>query len=126
MIDSASLSLPLTDYVDTSRFTDRSSYPLQNLTNLIPDNSLSMDLTITNENGLHARPATRIALIAQQAKSNVWIIKDDKVVDSKSVISLLMLGCGKGSVVTVKIDDLSDIEVLNEIADVLKNSSDSF
>ena len=77
---------------------------------------LSRDVIVINELGLHARSAARIAEIARKANYNVWIIKDKKKVDASSILDILTLECAKGSKITLKIDDQSDLDILNDIA----------
>jgi len=75
---------------------------------------LSRDVVVINEFGLHARSAARIAEIAGKANYNVWIIKDNKMVDASSILDILTLECTKGSKVTLKIDDQTDLDILND------------
>ena len=75
---------------------------------------LSRDVIVVNELGLHARSAARIAEIARKANSNVWIIKGERKVDASSILDILTLECAKGSKITLKIDDQSDLDVLND------------
>ncbi len=72
-------------------------------------------LTIVNELGLHARSAARIAQIAREARSRVWIKKGDEIVDASEVIDILTLVCGKGTAITLKIEDLTDKTILDRI-----------
>jgi len=76
---------------------------------------LSRDVIVINELGLHARSAAKIAEIAKKANYNVWIIKDKKKVDASSILDILALECVKGSKITLKIDDQSDLDILNDI-----------
>ena len=76
---------------------------------------LSRDAIVINELGLHARSAARIAEIARKANYNVWIIKDKKKVDASSILDILTLESTKGSKVTLKIDDQTDLDILNDI-----------
>ena len=71
--------------------------------------------TIINEMGLHARSAAKIAKIAQRATGKIWILKDGLKVDAASVIDILALEGFKGSKITIKIEDRSDTEILNEL-----------
>ena len=77
--------------------------------------SLSKDVLITNNLGLHARPAAMIANLAKAAKNEVWIIKDDQTVDASSIIDILSIGCGPGSTITIKIDNVLDSKILESI-----------
>jgi len=62
---------------------------------------LSRDVIVINELGLHARSAAKIAEIARKANYNVWIIKDNKMVDASSILDILTLECAKGSQILV-------------------------
>lgn len=77
--------------------------------------SLSKDVLITNNLGLHARPAAMIAKLAKTAQDEIWIIKDNQTVDASSIIDILSIGCGPGSRITVKIENVLDLEILESI-----------
>lgn len=70
---------------------------------------------ITNELGLHARAAARIAKLAMEAEERIWIIKDREKVDASSIIDILTLGCSKGTMITFATDNESDLKILNDI-----------
>lgn len=76
---------------------------------------LSRDVIVINELGLHARSAARIAEIARKANYNVWVIKDKKKVNASSILDILTLESPKGSKITLKIDDKSDFDILDDI-----------
>ena len=59
------------------------------------------EMTITNNIGLHARPATFFIQKANSFKSSIWIEKDDRKVNAKSLLGVLSLGIAKGMVVTL-------------------------
>ena len=82
--------------------------------------TLSRDVLIINELGLHARSAAGIAKLAQNANSKVWLIRGKERVDASSIIDILSLACSKGSKITLKIDEESDIDILNEIIELIK------
>ena len=82
---------------------------------------LAKDVTINNELGLHARPAAMIAELANQAESNVWLIKNDQQVDAASIIDILSLACLQGSTVTLRIEDPADAEILNQLYKLFKS-----
>jgi phosphotransferase system HPr (HPr) family protein len=76
--------------------------------------------TIKNELGLHARSAAQIAGIAQNSFANVWILKDNEKADASSILDILTLVCAKGSKITIIIEDLVDLPILNAIADLVE------
>lgn len=82
---------------------------------------LSKDVTITNDLGLHARSAARIATLVQDVKSRVWLVKDGEKADASSIIDILTLACPKGSKITIKIDDKSDIKILHDIVQLIED-----
>ena len=62
------------------------------------------EMTITNNIGLHARPATFFIQKANTFKSSIWIERDDSKVNAKSLLGVLSLGIAKGMVVTLVAD----------------------
>jgi phosphocarrier protein HPr len=86
-----------------------------------PSNELSRRVTIINDLGLHARSAAKIAKLVQNVKSNVWIIKDGKKADASSIIDILTLVCPKGSIITLKIDNQSDLGILNDLIQLIES-----
>ena len=88
---------------------------MNTLKNDLKKNGLTWTATVTNELGLHARPAARIAAIAGEAGSDVRLCKNGEQADATSIIDMLSLACFKGTVVTVEITDSADLPVLNKI-----------
>jgi phosphocarrier protein HPr len=84
---------------------------------------LSINVTITNPLGLHARSAAKIAKLVKKARSKVWIIKDKDKADASRIIDILSLAGIKDSKLTLLIDDPSDIDILNDLAHLIENSS---
>ena len=64
----------------------------------------SCTVIIQNNEGLHARPATFFIQKANTFKSSIWIEKDDRKVNAKSLLGVLSLGIAKGMVVTLIAD----------------------
>ena len=83
--------------------------------------SFSKDVTVVNELGLHARSAAKIAELAREATSKVWVQKNEERADARSILDILTLACEKGSTLTIVIDDKSDMETLNRIVDLVIN-----
>ncbi len=75
---------------------------------------LSKSVAIRNELGLHARAAAKIAGITGHAAGNVWLSRDKKQVDAKSVLDILTLACSRGSRVTLSIEKTEDADILSE------------
>lgn len=62
---------------------------------------VSFNYVITNEIGIHARPAGDLVNLAKHLSSNIRIEKDGKTVDLKNIMALLSLGVKKGDLITI-------------------------
>ncbi|MBQ7376766.1 MAG: HPr family phosphocarrier protein [Clostridia bacterium] len=65
---------------------------------------ITRNVTIQNSVGLHARPATFFIQKANAYASSVWIEKDDRRVNAKSLLGVLSMGIAKGMTVTLIAD----------------------
>ena len=66
---------------------------------------------------MHARPASKIAQIAESAESDVWISVNSNKVDATSIIDILTLCAVKGTQIVVEIENEKDMIVLDQIVD---------
>ena len=64
----------------------------------------SSELEIVNPLGLHARAAAKLVGLANKYKSEVWIGKDGQEVNGKSILGVLMLACGQGSKINLRVE----------------------
>ena len=78
------------------------------------------EMTITNNIGLHARPATFFIQKANTFKSSVWIEKDERKVNAKSLLGVLSLGIAKGMVVTVIADGSDENEAVDSLVNLVQ------
>ncbi len=76
---------------------------------------LTREVTINNQVGLHARPATFFIQKANEFKSNIWIEKEDRKVNAKSLLGVLSLGIVKGTSVTLIADGSDEKDALNTL-----------
>jgi len=65
---------------------------------------ITREFTISNKLGLHARPSAQLTQTASAFASEVWIAKAGRRVNAKSIMGVMMLAAGRGSVVTVDAD----------------------
>jgi phosphotransferase system HPr (HPr) family protein len=63
--------------------------------------TISRDVVVRHQNGLHLGPSSRIVQTASRFKSQIEIRKGDKVVDGKSILDLLTLVAEQGAVLTL-------------------------
>ena len=62
---------------------------------------ITCNVTINNNVGLHARPATFFIQKANSYKCSIWVEKDDRKVNAKSLLGVLSLGIVQGMSVTL-------------------------
>lgn len=76
----------------------------------------SRDVVINNASGLHARPATFFIQKANTYKSTIWVEKEDRKVNAKSLLGVLSLGIAKGMTVTLSAEGPDEAEALAGLA----------
>ncbi len=74
------------------------------------------ELTIPNEEGLHARPAAKFVKLANQFSSEIWVKKDDEEINGKSIMGLMMLAAAQGTVIDVSTEGADAEEALEKIS----------
>ena len=65
---------------------------------------ISKEIVVQNQVGLHARPATFFIQKANEFTSSIWISKDERKVNAKSLLGVLSLGITRGTTVTLTVD----------------------
>lgn len=63
---------------------------------------IKQEMTIINKLGLHARASTKLTQTASQFASEIWIERNGRKVNAKSIMGVMMLAAAKGSVVSVE------------------------
>ena len=76
---------------------------------------IAKDIEIKNKLGLHARAAAKLVHTAARFKSSIKIKKGDEEVDGKSILGILLLAAGRGSVITVRAEGEDEAEAVNAI-----------
>ena len=77
------------------------------------------EVTITNNIGLHARPATFFIQKANTFKSSIWVEKGDRRVNAKSLLGVLSMGIAKGMTITLIADGSDEETALNELSELI-------
>ena len=73
---------------------------------------ISKEVVINNQVGLHARPATFFIQKANEFKSSIWVEKEDRRVNAKSLLGVLSLGVSKGDTVTLIADGADEEDAI--------------
>jgi len=82
---------------------------------------VSRDIKITNNIGLHARPATFFIQKANGYKSTIMIEKDDRKVNAKSLLGVLSLGIAKGMTVTLTADGIDEQTAIDDLCALINS-----
>ena len=83
---------------------------------------VTRDVTIKNNVGLHARPATFFIQKANSFKASIWVEKDDRRVNAKSLLGVLSLGVVKDMTVTLIADGPDEDEALEGLGNLINSA----
>ena len=85
-------------------------------------NMLSKEAVIQNQVGLHARPATFFIQKANEFKSSIWIEKEERKVNAKSLLGVLSLGISKGTSVTIIADGPDEEQAIDALISLISSN----
>ena len=77
--------------------------------------------TIMKQIGLHARPATFLIQKANEFKSSIWIEKDERRVNAKSLLGVLSLGVAQGVTINIIADGTDETEAVNTLCELINS-----
>lgn len=77
------------------------------------------EIVVRNQVGLHARPATFFIQKANEYKSSIWIEREERKANAKSLLGVLSLGVTKGVSVTISADGPDEEEAVNSLVDLI-------
>jgi phosphotransferase system HPr (HPr) family protein len=80
----------------------------------------SKEITITNKLGIHARPAAQFVKTANRFKAEVSVEKDGEEIDGKSIMGLMMLAAGHGSVLVLTTEGAQAQEALDALIGLIE------
>lgn len=77
---------------------------------------------VNNQVGLHARPATFFIQKANEFKSSIWIEKDERRVNAKSLLGVLSLGIIKGTNINIIADGSDEEAAVNSLVQLISSN----
>ena len=80
---------------------------------------ITKEVVINNQVGLHARPATFFIQKANEFKCGIWVEKDERRVNAKSLLGVLSLGIVKGTVITLIADGSDEAAAVDALCDLV-------
>lgn len=79
------------------------------------------EVTVNNKVGLHARPATFFIQKANEYKSSIWVEKDDRRVNAKSLLGVLSLGIVGGATIKVIADGSDEQDAVDGLVALVES-----
>ena len=81
----------------------------------------SREVVVNNQVGLHARPATFFIQKANEFRCSIWVEKEERKVNAKSLLGVLSLGIVKGTSINIMADGQDEEDAVNALADLISS-----
>lgn len=82
---------------------------------------LKQEIEIINKLGLHARASTKLTQVAAQFSSQIWIDRNGRRVNAKSIMGVMMLAASKGSKITLETNGADEAEAMAALTELINN-----
>lgn len=79
------------------------------------------EVTVQNQVGLHARPATFFIQRANEFKASIWIEKEERRVNAKSLLGILSLGIVGGTTIKIIADGTDEQAAVNSLVELVES-----
>jgi phosphocarrier protein HPr len=73
------------------------------------------EIEIVNKLGLHARASAKLTQLAAKYQCDVWLARNGRKVNAKSIMGVMMLAAGKGSMITLETDGPDEAAAMDAI-----------
>ncbi len=77
------------------------------------------EVVINNQVGLYARPATFFIQKANEFNCSIWVEKDERRVNAKSLLGVLSLGIVKGTRIKIIADGSDEVEAIETLSNLI-------
>jgi phosphocarrier protein HPr len=82
---------------------------------------ISQELEIINKLGLHARASTKLTQTASKFASDIWIERNGRRVNAKSIMGVMMLAAAKGSMVKIEATGADEAAAIQALTDLISD-----
>ena len=79
------------------------------------------DVEVVNKLGLHARPSAKLTQLASGFNSQVFMSRNGRRVNAKSIMGVMMLAAAKGSTITLETEGEDEVEAINALAGLISS-----
>lgn len=80
-----------------------------------------LEVEIINKLGLHARASAKLTQLASQFQSEVWLARNGRKVNAKSIMGVMMLAANKGSKLTLEVEGGDEDKALTALTELIGN-----
>jgi len=82
------------------------------------------DVQIVNKLGLHARASAKLTQVASSYKCELWLSRNGRRVNAKSIMGVMMLAAGKGATITIEADGVDAEAALAALQQLIASKFD--
>ncbi len=82
---------------------------------------LQRDIEITNKLGLHARASAKITQTASQHKCQVWLSRNDRRINAKSIMGVMMLAAARGTTIGIETEGEDEEQAMKALVDLIND-----
>lgn len=82
---------------------------------------LQQDAQIINKLGLHARASAKLTQLASRYPCEVWLSRNNRRVNAKSIMGVMMLAAARGSTISIETSGEQEQEALNAIVSLIND-----
>jgi phosphocarrier protein HPr len=82
---------------------------------------IKQEIEIINKLGLHARASTKLTQTASQYASEIWVERNGRRVNAKSIMGVMMLAASKGSKITLETSGPDESPAMQALVDLINN-----
>lgn len=79
----------------------------------------SVDVTIVNKLGLHARAAAKLVALASEFESEVWLVRGGNPVDASSIMAVMMLAAAQGTELELRADGADEDDAITQVSNLI-------
>jgi phosphocarrier protein len=80
---------------------------------------ISREIEIINKLGLHARASAKLTQMAAKYQSEVWMTRNQRRVNAKSIMGVMMLAAGKGAIVMLETEGPDEQDCMDALAQLI-------
>ena len=80
---------------------------------------LQQEVEIVNKLGLHARASAKLTQVAGQFASDVWLSRNGRRVNAKSIMGVMMLAAAKGSTIVIETDGADEVPAMHALVQLV-------